>query len=676
MSAQPAPGAGAARPRRRHWRASNADHFRLMADWAPVMIWVAAPDRRCVYFNRPWLEFTGRALDSELGLGWTEGIHPEDRERVLAAYAEGFAASRPFELEYRLRRHDGEFRWLLDKGVPLFSEGSLGGFVGSCLDISDRMRAEQEARKREEGFKALAENIPDVIARLDRNLRYLYVNPAAEQALGRKPEELIGKRRGELGLPPHILGPLNEAATRAFESGAEQRFKFQADGSGQRRHFAGRVIPEAGEAGAIEAVLVIVYDETARAREDEQRAELLAHERNARANAESATLARDQFLAIVSHELRSPLNGIKSWTHVLENLLRDAAPPVRRALAGIMIGVEHQVRLIEDLLDVTRAMSGNLGLAKQPMPVLPVLADAVESLRAMAQEKDLRIVTDYAIGEREIHGDPDRIRQIFVNLVMNAVKFTPAAGTIWVSAAPEGAMARIEVRDNGAGIPPEFLPYLFDPFRQADQGSSSRRQEGLGLGLALVQRLAELHGGYVTCESEGNGRGATFRLYLPLRRDSGARVVLGMPSRDGIELAPPLPSLSGIRVLLIDDQREARESLAALLEQAGAQVALAASGQEALACLAMEDAGGKPEVIVCDIAMPDEDGYATLRRIRAWEASHPAQPRRPAVALSAFTQREDRIRALSEGFQMHLTKPVAPAELVIVITSVARGMRI
>jgi CheY-like chemotaxis protein len=307
------------------------------------------------------------------------------------------------------------------------------------------------------------------------------------------------------------------------------------------------------------------------------------------------------------------------------------------------------------------------------MPLLPVLADAVETMRALALEKSLRIITDYGIGDREIHGDPDRIRQIFVNLVTNAVKFTPPGGTIWVTATPEGNMARIEVRDNGAGIPPEFLPYLFDPFRQADQGSSSRSQEGLGLGLALVQRLAELHGGHVTCESDGLDRGAAFRVYLPLRRDSGSRVVL--PHADG-EVNSALPSLSGIRVLLIDDQREARESLAALLTQAGALVDVAASGMEALSLLENAAVDALPHVVVCDIAMPDEDGYATLRRIRAWEAAQPAGGRRPALALSAFTQREDRIRALTEGFQMHLTKPVAPAELIIVIASVVRGMRV
>jgi len=332
------------------------------------------------------------------------------------------------------------------------------------------------------------------------------------------------------------------------------------------------------------------------------------------------------------------------------------------------------VRLIDDLLDVTRAMSGNLGLAKQPTALLPVLAEAVESLRAMALEKGLAVETDFARGDLEIHGDPDRVRQIFVNLLTNAVKFTPGGGTVWVSARPDGAMACVEVRDDGAGISPEFLPFLFDPFRQADQGSSSRRQEGLGLGLALVQRLAELHGGYVACESEGIDRGAAFRVFLPLPRDSGTRVAVGSQAGRRGEVRP-LPSLAGIRVLLIDDQREARESLAALLSLAGAAVMVAASAHEAMAHIALGEGADAPEVVVCDIAMPGEDGYATLKRIRRWEAGRPSRGRRPAIALSAFTQREDRMRALAEGFQMHLTKPVAPAELVIVIASVAHGMR-
>jgi PAS domain S-box-containing protein len=531
-------------------RGEAADPFRLLADFAPVMIWVASPDRRRVYVNRPWLDFTGRDLDDELGFGWLDSVHPDDREALVEAHARSFEAREPLEAEFRLRRADGEYRWLIDKGVPLFEDAKLRGYAGSCLDITERAQA------------------------------------------------------------------------------------------------------------------------------DEARAEQLARERTARATAETATLARDQFLAIVSHELRSPLNGIKSWTHVLENHLRDADPTARRAIAGILIGVEHQVRLIEDLLDVTRAMSGNLGLAKRPMALLPVLAEAVESLRATALEKGLRFETDYALGDHEVHGDPDRVRQVFVNLVANAVKFTRRGGHIWVNARAEGNMARIEVRDDGSGIAPEFLPFVFDPFRQADASGSRRAQDGLGLGLSLVQRLAELHGGHVTVESDGPDRGSTFRVHLPLHRDGGTRVVVG--NARGEEGTCALPSLAGVRVLLIDDQREARESVAALLAQTGAHVATAASCQEALARLALDDDAGEAEVVVCDIAMPGEDGYATLRRIRAWEARPGARRarRRPAIALSAFTQREDRMRALAQGFQVHVTKPVAPAELIAVIASVARGMQV
>jgi PAS domain S-box-containing protein len=666
MTARPAKLAPSSRGR----RSVGAAQYRGIADFAPVMIWAAAPDRRCTYLNRRWVEFTGRPAAEHLGDGWLDCVHSDDRERCRAAYERAFATVQPFEIEYRLRRADGEHRWVVARGVPLVEGGALTGFVGSCLDVSERREAQDAARKREEDFRALAENLPDVIIRLDRSLRFLYVNRAAESLFGRARDEIVGRGRGEIGLPPPLAGALTEAASCAFGTGTEQRFEIA---SGER-HLSGRLVPERGEGGEVDAILAILYDVTARMHEDERRAQLLARERNARAHAESASFARDQFLAIVSHELRSPLNGIKSWTHVLENLLHDASAPVRRALAGIMIGVEHQVRLIEDLLDVTRAMSGTLGLVKHPMPIMPVLAEAVEGMRAMAIEKDLRVVADYDLGEREMHGDPDRVRQIFANLLTNAVKFTPPGGTITIAARAENAMACIEVRDNGVGIPPEFAPYLFDPFRQADQGSSNRRQEGLGLGLALVQRLAELHGGHVTCESEGIDRGAAFRVYLPLTRDSGGRVVLPDAHR-GEQGASTLPSLDGIRVLLIDDQREARESLGALLTQAGAEVELAASGAEAMSCLENGRDGHGPDVVVCDIAMPDEDGYQTLKRIRRWESTQ-GPLKRPAIALTAFTQREDRVKALAEGFQVHLTKPVAPAELIIVIASVARRTRI
>ncbi|MGE5616266.1 MAG: response regulator, partial [Bacillota bacterium] len=253
--------------------------------------------------------------------------------------------------------------------------------------------------------------------------------------------------------------------------------------------------------------------------------------------------------------------------------------------------------------------------------------------------------------------------------------FTPPGGTVAVVAGTEGAFATIDVRDSGAGIAPEFLPHLFDPFRQSDQGASRRGQEGLGLGLALVQRLTELHGGTIACESEGVGRGTVFRVSLPLAGDSVARLP-EVEAMSRVQETSALPSLAGIRVLLIDDQREARDSLAALLSQAGAAVCTAASGKDAMSRLESSDAAELPEVILCDIAMPDEDGYKTLRRIRQWERAKDDRGRRPVLALSAFTQSEHRIRALSEGFQMHIAKPVAPAELIAVIASLAREARV
>jgi len=532
MSAHPVPPAPRARAPR---RGGNADYFRILADFAPVMIWLAAPDRSCVYFNPRWLEFTGRPLEDELGHGWVQSLHPEDRDAYAAAYAAAFDARAPFELEFRLRRADGEYRWLLGKGVPLTLDGELSGVVGTCLDITDRLLAEREARE-------------------------------------------------------------------------------------------------------------------------------------ARANAESATRARDHFLGIVSHELRSPLNGIVSWAHVLENSLRDPDPGVRRALAGIMTGVAHQVQLIDDLLDMTRAMSGNLRIAKQPVALLPLAAEAVESLRAGALDKGVSIAADLAIGEREVLGDHDRLRQILGNLVSNAIRFTPAGGTIRVSARAQANFARIEVSDDGAGIAPDCLPFVFDPLRAGERGPPGRGREGLGLGLALVQRLVELHGGHVSCESAGENRGAKFRVLLPLLPQGRSA-----PAAGAVRPAFALPSLAGIEVLLVDPEGESRDSLAALLAQSGARVLPAASAAEAIARL--DGAARGDHVIVCDITIPGEDGYAEIERIRAWEREHGTAPR-AAIALSAFTQREDRMRALGHGFHMHLAKPVVPAELILGIASIAHGVRV
>jgi signal transduction histidine kinase/CheY-like chemotaxis protein len=412
-----------------------------------------------------------------------------------------------------------------------------------------------------------------------------------------------------------------------------------------------------------------------RTKMEKERDELLMRERNARIQAETAARARDQFLAIVSHELRAPLNGIQSWAHVLENYVKDAtsSPLAQRALLGIKTGVGQQVRLIEDLLDVTRMMSGKLRIVKQPMTLLPVVQAAVESVRPLASAKHIRLDSTFGITNELIEGDGDRIQQIVWNLLSNAIKFTHEGGNVWLSVMAQAEDICITVRDDGIGISSDFLPLLFDRFSQED-ASSTRGHSGLGLGLFLVRHLIGLHDGRVDVYSAGEGRGATFTVQLPLRRQR--EKYLGAAPENDADNELTLPSLSGLRILLVDDQEETRESLSVVLTTAGANVFAAGSAKEVLDWLPTLALAEMPDILLCDIAMPGEDGYSVLRKIRAWKTGNGFAPlhRLPALALTAFSQREDRIRALTSGFQMHVTKPVAPEELIVVIaTMVLRG---
>jgi signal transduction histidine kinase/ActR/RegA family two-component response regulator len=530
-------------------------------------------------------------------------------------------------------------------------------------------RISTESAEHDVDFKTMVENSSDIISRLDRGLRHLYVNPAIEKLSTLPASAYLGKTKAELGLPASVVDAWDNAARAAFATGSEQRLDFDHSINDQMRYFSGRVIPEMSPNGKIESVIGIAYDVTDRARAEKERDELLARERTARIQAETAARARDEFLSIVSHELRAPLNGIQSWAHVLENYVKEAssAPLAQRALQGIKTGVGQQVRLIEDLLDVTRMMSGKLRLVKQPLALLPIVQAAVESVRAHATAKHIELHCTYGINNEQIEGDTDRVQQIFWNLLSNAIKFTPDHGDIWLSATQSGNSIVVTIRDNGIGVSPDFLPHLFNRFSQEDT-SSTRDHSGLGLGLFLVRHLIELHGGKVSAESEGENKGTTFSVSFPLRTPSN-KYTPAVHCEDGIDNGLLLPSLNGLRVLLVDDQEEARESLTIVLTNAGAKVFAAESAKGVMTWLPTLSANEYPDVLVCDIAMPGEDGYAVLRRIRAWKAADGTLPlhRLPALALTAFAQREDRIRALTAGFQMHVTKPVAPEELIVVI---------
>ena len=603
------------------------------------------------------------------------GEQPQGQQRMRAAIAFG---NRPATHALILTGGDGR---LIDTEITVGPYNEQGQDRERalpdlhCVVVRDLTRlhgVEQQLDRREREFKTLVENSPDIISRIDRGMRHLYANPAIEKLAGLAVSAWLGKTKAELGLPPSVARAWDQAAFAAFDTGLEQKLEFDHVIDGEMRYFSGRVIPEVDSHGRIESVVGIAYDVTQRARMEKERDELLARERAARIQAETAARARDEFLAIVSHELRAPLNGIQSWAHVLENYVKDAtaAPLAQRALQGIKTGVAQQVRLIEDLLDVTRMMSGRLRLVKQPMPLLPVIEAAVESVRGMASAKRIRISSTYRIDNEQVDGDSDRIQQIFWNLLSNAIKFTSDNGNVWIAATPAGKEICVTVSDDGVGISPDFLPHLFNRFSQEDT-SSTRDHSGLGLGLFLVRHLIELHGGRVNADSSGEGKGTTFSVYLPLRLQE-EKYIPAAPSSSGADELP-LPSLAGLRILLIDDQAEARESLTIVLTNAGAKVFAAASARDALDWLPTLGSDEYPDVLVCDIAMPGEDGYAVLRKVRAWTVENGATPlqRMPALALTAFAQREDRIRALTAGFQMHVTKPVAPEELIIVIDAMA-----
>ncbi|MCO5400581.1 PAS domain-containing protein [Ralstonia soli] len=627
---------------------------------------------RVRFANHAYAQRFGLALEEVLGRHVRELMGDAAYARVLSHLEEAFAGRRvDFEMELTYPGAIGRRFMHAAYSPQRGADGSVQALVCVEDDITERKDAERERFRHQREFVTLVENAPDVIARLDRELRCVYVNRAVTEAFGVTPAALIGSALTASPLSADVTGPLEDAARRAFASGAEQTLTLHLESTGRPRvvHYNARVIPEADRSGATESALLIVYDVTERTEAERERDALLLREQAARAQAEAAAAARDQFLAVVSHELRSPLNGIQNWAYVLESQVAGGAPLMQRALAGIKTGVEQQVRLIEDLLDATRVMSGKLRLTRKPFVLRTALESALNSVRALAAERGITLHVESALNEHEIDGDADRVQQILWNLLTNAIKFTQEGGDVWLSAELVGEVARIVVRDNGRGIAPAFLPYLFDPFRQAE-GAHTRRTGGLGLGLALVKRLTELHGGRIYARSDGEQQGAAFTVYLPLH--AGAELTAPLtedPARSG-----PLPSLSGLRVLLVDDQADARDALATLLTQVGADVGSVGSGREALSQLDAWGELGRPHALVCDIALPDEDGYAILQNIRAWERAHPQADGEPmaAIALTAFAQPHDRARALASGFHEHLIKPVSPYDLVRTLRTLAK----
>ena len=419
--------------------------------------------------------------------------------------------------------------------------------------------------------------------------------------------------------------------------------------------------------------LTIIEDVTERvAREAELQAQiearsrLLSSEKLARNEAERANRLKDEFLATVSHELRNPLNAILGWSHMLR-LGKLTPANAERAVETIYRNAKSQAQLVADLLDVSRIISGKLRLDVRAVDLLYIVNAAIDSIRPAADAKSIRVQTMLDPAAAPISGDADRLQQVVWNLLTNAVKFTPKGGRIQVKLQRVDSHVEIVVRDSGVGISKEFLPHVFDRFRQAD-ASSTRIHGGLGLGLSIVHQLVDLHGGAVSVYSDGEGKGATFTVTLPfvgvVGNQKEAEAVHPTQSDEMLSF-DGLPSLQGLRILVVDDEPDTRELIEEVLKECGAEVITSPSAAEALVALEKH----KPDVLVSDLGMPDEDGYSLITKVRALPSERGGDI--PAAALTAYARSEDRMRVLRSGFQFHLPKPVDSAELVTVVASLA-----
>jgi PAS domain S-box-containing protein len=488
--------------------------------------------------------------------------------------------------------------------------------------------------------------------------RLLQLNPSWETTLGWSEEELRGEPIWSF-LHPEDREAMVAAFRGLVEGAPPARFENRhrhRDGSYRWLAWTAAPFHEDG------LVYVFARDVTWRKRAEEERL-LLAREQEARQVAQRENALKDQFLATLSHELRAPLTPIVGWTAMLRSGRLDATG-VARGLDVIDRNVKLQAQLIEDLLDVSRIVSGKLRMDFRLVDVGPVLEAGLDSARAAAAEKGIEVVVTVPGEPLTVLGDPERLRQVVSNLASNAVKFTPQGGRIEVLLVAKEGLVCVDIADTGIGISGEFLPQVFERFRQAD-GDTTRAHGGLGLGLAIVRHIVEAHGGRVRAESAGVGRGARFEVTLPARAELRESPGLS-PPRSGPEADPARPvSLDGLRLLVVDDDPAIRELLRVALEDRGAAVVLAASVAEAHEALGQS----RPDLIVCDIAMPGTDGYSFMEKLREDGAGDGLVP---AVALTAYASRDDAARAFRAGFQAHLAKPVDPGLLAQTIAAVAR----
>lgn len=635
--------------------------YRAIGESLDYGIWICDHQGNHLYASDSFLRLVGMTLEEWKGLGWVEVLEPQAAKQTLADWTQGATTGDLWDREQLVRGVDGNWHPILVRGVPVRNQsGEIIRWAGINLDISRLKQVEGELRESEYRFRLLADKVPIQIWMQDEQASCHFVNERYREFTGLSESDIT--QDWTESLHPDDWARYIREYSLAIAHRKEHRAIVR-----MRRHDGVYRWMEVLGLPRFEGDRFVGYvgcntDITERKQAEEEREQLLARERAAREESETANRIKDEFLAVLSHELRSPLNPILGWSRLLRTRQFDTASR-DRALETIERNARLLSKLIEDLLDVSRILQGKIALHVGPVELVSTLESALETVQLAANSKEIQIATHFESDIGPVSGDRDRIQQIIWNLLSNAVKFTPPGGQVDVYLQRKGGCAEIRVKDTGKGIDREFLPYVFDLFRQQD-GKTTRQFGGLGLGLAIVRYLTELHGGTVAVTSLGEGQGATFTICLPLTQDRGTP---GVSLECDAVLQPEASPLKGIQILLVDDEPDMRELATTILAEAGAQVKVAASAVEAVNCLDHH----RFDVLVTDLGMPDIDGYMLIRQVRNRPSERGGAI--PAIALTAYAGESNQQKALHAGFQLHLSKPVEPEVLVKAIKQLIPG---
>ncbi|MEA5452665.1 PAS domain S-box protein [Leptolyngbya sp. CCNP1308] len=600
---------------------------------------------------------TGYSLAELTPKIWTARTFTEDWAANADRMFDAVFEQRPITVEYRFRHQDGSIRWIADSLTSRRDEAQdcwTVTLVG--IDITARRQAEDALRESEERYRVLAEAMPQMVWMADRT-GVQYWNQRWYEYTGISKNAAAGIGGTKIVHPDEQVRTL-ELWQQAIEQGTgfeiEQRIRRH---DGVYRWFINRGLPVQDSRGEVTRWVGTITDVDDQKQLETQRFRLLEQERVAREAAETANRIKDEFLAVLSHELRSPLNPILGWARLLRTGQLNEAK-VEYALETIERNAKLQAQLIDDLLDVSRILRGKLVLNSLPISLTMIIQEALETVSAIGEAKGVQLDTELDRSPSKVLGDPNRLKQVVWNLLSNAVKFTPQGGHVTVRLDYGDSWAQIQVSDTGKGIAPEFLPHVFDRFRQADS-TTTRDFGGLGLGLAIAHQIVDLHHGTIQAASPGENQGATFTVRFPVMVDA-----VDMPAETG----PPvvMGNLQNIHVLIVEDDADSRDLITTTLQQLGAQVTALPSAAAAITALSQM----KPDILISDIGMPGMDGYMLMQQIRAVTRTQQI----PAIALTSYTSEIDQQKVLAAGFQKHLPKPMESAQLVEAIaTLVQRG---